>query len=172
MKHQKQQHNLNTMIEIIWEVLLIAGIIAVMIIIALDAHADQITSTGAEMRAMFDDASKLTPQQLTIIRDIAKDQLNTTEKLAKMESERAAQQAQINADSALASRVVSVAGALVVILIIILLITIRRQPAAAPVYPSATVPMLEAERQPMLPVYHAERMALPTQQSIMRREHV
>lgn len=39
MKHQKQQHNLNTMIEIIWEVLLIAGIIAVMVIMALDAHA-------------------------------------------------------------------------------------------------------------------------------------
>ena len=50
MKHQKQENNLSAMIEIIWEVLLIAGIIAIMIIMALDAHAQtkNIVSTSIE----------------------------------------------------------------------------------------------------------------------------
>lgn len=71
MKYQKQQHNLNAMIEIIWEVLLIAGIIAVMIIMALDARAATCPVPAQEATDAVKDALRTqnlsdTPQPITV----------------------------------------------------------------------------------------------------------
>lgn len=127
--------------------------------------ADMITNTGAEMRVFFDDASKLTPEQLTLLRDMQKDQLTAAQDLMQMDSARVLEQRKVEADSALAHSVVTVAGALVMVLIVVLLITIRRPSVSAP-----TVHVIEATRQlaalPAVRVYEA----LPVQQSLVRRE--
>ena len=49
------------------------------------AEADMITNNGRELRVLLDDVSKLTPEQLLMLRDIAKDQLKSAEKLTELD---------------------------------------------------------------------------------------
>jgi hypothetical protein len=178
MKTRKQQ-DIN--IDIIWCILLITATIAAPILMAVDVHADMITNTGTEMRVIFD--KELTPEQLQLVKDIAKDQHTAAQKLtaldadrrlaeAKVEQDRRLAQTKVEQDSELARQVVFYAFVLVAVLIVVLLAMMRRQSRqqAAPVityYHDA--PVIEAQRVQAL---HEQRenMKLAHTQAITRRE--
>jgi len=93
------------------------------------AEADMITNNGRELRVLLDDVSKLTPEQLLMLRDIAKDQLKSAEKLTELDVNAILAAKRAEEDRKLASRVIYAAFLFVGIVIAALVFPyIRRRP--------------------------------------------
>ena len=94
------------------------------------AEADLIANDGHELRILFEDASKLTPEQLLLLKDMAKDQLTSAEKLVTLDVQAVLAAKQAEQDRILASRVVYAAFIFVGIVIAALLVPYLRRRSA------------------------------------------
>ena len=94
------------------------------------AHADMITNNGRELRVLLDDVSKLTPEQLLMLKDIAKDQLQSAEKLSALDVQAILAAKQAEEDRKLASRVIYAAFVFVGIVVTALCLPYLRRRSA------------------------------------------
>ena len=94
------------------------------------ANADMITNNGSELRILLEDASKLTPEQLLLLKDMAKDQLASAEKLVTLDTQTILAAKQAEQDRILASRVIYAAFLFVGVVIAALLTPYLRRRAA------------------------------------------
>jgi hypothetical protein len=127
------------------------------------AVADMITSNGREMKVIF--SEKLTPEQLQLIKEIHKDQLDAEKDLTKLDAETTLQTQQAQTDKNLARDVVFYAFGLVLLLIIVLIIVSFRQRRNYPVDVGQEPIRLAYRVSDALPEYVDESSA------IMRRDH-
>lgn len=87
-------------------ILFLAILVVVLFACTPYAGADMLTNNGQELRVIINDASKLTPEQLLMLKDMAKDQLVSGEKLTEMGVNASVQIRKAEEDRKLASRVV------------------------------------------------------------------
>lgn len=86
--------------------LFLAIIVALLLACTPYAGADILTNDGREFRFIINDASRFTPEQLLMMRDIARDQLDSNERLTLKEIEASAEIRKAEEDTKLANRVV------------------------------------------------------------------
>lgn len=94
------------------------------------AKADMIYNDGREFTFTINDVSKLTPDQLLLLRGIAKDQLLSAEKLTELDVQAILAAKQAEEDRKLASRVIYAAFLFVGVVIAALCIPYLRRRSA------------------------------------------